>query len=98
MKCGGPIIVIRCKNASGSQNPSNLGQSRSWLHPVERLSACDNISTFIWQACLVSKPFSILNMCRRGMVLHLVDSFLAHVGVGFDSNHSLGSFAPDSGG
>src|SRR6059058_2896473 len=44
MECWWPIIVIRSKESSGSQNPSDLGQGRRRFHPVQRLGSSDDIS------------------------------------------------------
>ncbi len=98
MDCWWPIIVIRRKESSGSQNPSDLGQGRSRFHPMERLGSSDDISAFIRQARLMSKPLSILDMCCVGMVLDVVCGLFPHVGIGFDPNHPLSPLTPDRGG
>ena len=69
MDCWWRIIVIRRKESSGSQNPSDLGQGRRRFHPVERLGSSDDISASIRQARLMSHPLSILDMGCVGMVL-----------------------------
>ncbi len=46
----------------------------------------------------MSKPLSILDMCRVGMVLDFAYGLFAHVGIGFDPNHQLGPLTPDRGG
>src|SRR5260370_8066374 len=93
-----PIIVIRRKESSGSQNPSDLGQGRRRSQPVERLGSSDDSGTPIRQASPMSKPLSILDMCRVGMVLDFAYGLFAHVGIGFDPNHQLGPLTPDRGG
>ena len=98
MDCWWQIIIIRCKESSGSQNPGDLGQGRCRLHPVERLGSSDDISTPIRQASPMSKPISILDVCREGMALDFAYGLFAHVGVGFDPNHPLGPLTPDRGG
>src|SRR6266700_2438734 len=98
MECWWSIIVIRSKESSGSQNPSDLGQGRSRFHPVERLGSSDDISAPIRQARLMSHSLMILDLCRVGMVLDFVDGLFPHVGIGFDPNHPLGPLTPDRGG
>src|SRR5205823_14629023 len=98
MDCWWRIIVIRRKESSGSENPSDLGQGRSRLHPVERLSSSDDISTSIRQARLMSKPLSILDMGCVGMALDVVCGLFPHVGIGFDPNHPLCPLTADRGG
>jgi hypothetical protein len=98
MDCWWRIIVIRRKESSGSENPSDLGQGRSRFHPVKRLGSSDDISTPIRQARLMSYSLSILDMGRMGMVLDFVDGLFPHVGIGFDPHHQLGPLTPERGG
>src|SRR5215510_2784367 len=37
------VVVARGEDAAGAQDPRRLGESRLWLHPVERLEADDDI-------------------------------------------------------
>src|SRR5579859_5959926 len=90
MDCWWRIIVISRKESSGSQNPSDLGQRRSWFHPVERLGTRDDVSTPIRQASLMSNSLSILDVCRVGMVLDFAHSLDTHVSIRLDTNHPLG--------
>src|SRR5258708_12485402 len=89
-----PIIVIRRKESSGSQNPRDLGQGRSRFHPVERLGSSDDISAPIRQARLISNSLSILDMCCVGMALDFVDGLFPHVGIAFLPTHPPPSPTP----
>jgi hypothetical protein len=46
----------------------------------------------------MSKPLSILDLGRVGMVLHFAFGHVTLVGIGFDPNHPLGALTSDRGG